>query len=283
MSIDDNQIQPIKDTLTKANDIFVVFPHTADPDIIASAIGLFSALKQTGKNVLIASPQPIDAGKYPLPHVNQITQSIGNRNLVISLKVNSRDNIDKVSYNLDEDGQTFNLIIQPKKGHHPLKSDNVDYSYSGAQADLIFIVGAQRLEDLGRLHQDEKQVFTDATTVGLNRLTTGKFSQHHLDDKTSSSLSELTGHVISKLGLQLDQDSATALLFGVDQATNNLQHPAVSADTFELVAQLLRVGGTRVQAAAPTSPSATKQDNNGSQVPQEWLTPKIYKGSVNRS
>jgi nanoRNase/pAp phosphatase (c-di-AMP/oligoRNAs hydrolase) len=283
MSIDQNQIQPIKDILTKANDVFVIFPHTVDPDTIASAIGLFHALEQTEKNLLIASPQPVDGDKYPLPQINQVTQSIGNRNLVISLKVSSRDNIDKVSYNLDEDNQTFNLVIQPKKGYTPLKSDNVVYSYSGAQADLIFIVGAQRLEDLGELYQAEKKVFDDATTVSLNRLNTSKFAQYHLDDKTTSSLSELTGLVVEKLGLQFDQDSATSLLFGVDQATTNLQHPAVSADTFELVAKLLRVGGTRLQAISQIPSPAAPPDPNRSNIPQEWLTPKIYKGSADRS
>jgi nanoRNase/pAp phosphatase (c-di-AMP/oligoRNAs hydrolase) len=281
--------QPIKDAVSKANAIYVLFPVTQNPDIIASALALYHSLKASQKHVFIATPGEIDADDTKLPGSDAITDKIGNRNLVISLKVNSRDSIDKVSYNLDESGQTFNLIIQPKKGQAPIDSSDVSYSYAGAQADLVFIVGANRLEDLGYFYEDEKKLFDSATTVALNRSVFTKFAQHHINDQQASSLTEITAKLIENLELQLDVDSATTLLSGINQTTNYLQHQSVTADTFDLVAKLIRAGAKRPPTngsvadspATPLKPPSTATQNGN--VPQEWLTPKIYKGSGTRS
>jgi len=245
MNNSQNHIQPIKDLLTKAKDIFVLFPPLSNPDIIGSALALFHSLKETQKNIYIATPTLPKAEDYPLPGVDKISDSIGNSNLVISLKVDSRDSIDKVSYNLDEEGKVFNLIIQPKKSHSPLNSHDVNYSYSGAKADMVFILGANRLEDLGVFYEEERKLFTDAATVAMSQFTPTKFAQYHISNNQASSLSEITGDYISQLGLSINEDSATSLLFGIDIATNNLQISTVSAETFDLVAKLLRAGGQR--------------------------------------
>jgi hypothetical protein len=90
--------------------------------VVASALALTGSLQTQGKkNVYAASHQVCRITPATLPLSDLVSQKIGNRNLVISLKVGSRDSIDKVSYNLEEDGSTFNLIIQPKKGQSPSK------------------------------------------------------------------------------------------------------------------------------------------------------------------
>ena len=38
----------------------------------------------------------------------------------------------------------------------PLDVLQVEYSYTGCQSDLIFVIGARTLEDLGQLYSDEK-------------------------------------------------------------------------------------------------------------------------------
>lgn len=286
-------IQPIKDLLTKASDVYVLFPSVADQGTIASAIGLYQALLTTGKNVRIATPNPIDTNNLSLANLDAITQDVGNTNLVISLKVKGRESIDKVSYNLDEAGKVFNLIIQPQKGQAPIDSKDVKYSYSGARADLVFIVGANRLEDLGAFHQDEPQLFTKSPTVAVNHMSSTKYAQYHIEDRTLSSLAEVTGLLIKNLGFEYDQNMATSLLFGIDTATNKLSTANVQASTFELVAGLMKAGGVRniQQAPAPTrstTPAAPTQATpqtqpqtatQNNQVPKDWLAPKIYKST----
>ena len=311
MAIQTDIIQPLKDTLTKAGSIFVLLPQNAGQESVAAGLGLYQTLKQTGKNVIIATPSKLSQASQSLPGASEITGKIGNRNLVISLKLKNRDSIDKVSYNLDEDGQTFNLVIQPKKGHQPLRQEDASFSYSGAQADLIFIIGANRLEDLGDFYESEKQLFIDSKTVGINRFSSTTFADFHVSDNQVSGNAELVYQLINSLNFELSVDAATNFLNGIDQATNSLQHPDLRADTMESVAKLMRAGGTRAiasqstaktapqtvtgsqpvtpppplakhngqPAAVPSSPQPQANDSGKADVPKDWLAPKIYKGS----
>lgn len=289
--------QPLKTTLDKGSEIFVLLPLNAGQEMVASALGLYQVLLEAGKNVIIASPSKLSDSSRSLPGADQITTKIGNRNLVISLKVDKRDSIDKVSYNLDETSQVFNLIIQPKQGNPPLKKDQVNFSYSGAQADLIFTVGANRLEDLGEFYETERKLFTDAKTVAINRFQSATFADFQITDTQVSGHAELTYELVKALNLSLTSDAATAFLTGIDVATNHLQQPTMSPDTLERMASLMRAGGVRqsnvgmpgatVQKSVPVStpPTSTTVPQpvpvvSDAPVPEEWLQPKIYKSSA---
>ena len=180
----------VKSSLDTAKEILVLLPQNPGPDSIAASLSLYLAIENSGKQAYIACGTPIDFSQYPLRKTDRISQKIGNKNLVVSLKVDNRDSIDKVSYNLDEQTKIFNLIITPKKGAAPLSSDSVSYSMAGAQADLIFIVGASTFDDLGSLYAAEPALFTDTTTVAINRMEPIPFATHHLANPKSSSIAE---------------------------------------------------------------------------------------------
>lgn len=280
MAISPTQIDQIKPVLDNAKEIYLIFPSGASLDIVASSLALFSGLQAQGKTVYLATPEDISPEAHRLPGSDQITYKIGNRNLVITLKVNSRDSIDKVSYNLDEDKSEFNLIIQPKKGQPPLKSSDVNFSYSGVQAEAVILIGASRFEDFTSFYAAEPKLFTDSTTISLHRYTTQKFATIHLDDTRANSLAEITHQTMQALGLKLTPASASTLLAAIDQTTNQLTSSTASADTFEIVAQLLRAGGQRrlleTDASSP-APNPTPLTPSTAPVPQEWLQPKILK------
>jgi hypothetical protein len=107
------------------------------------------------------------------------------------------------------------------------------------------MVGATRFEDLGDFYETERKLFSEATTINVHRYTASKFATYHLDDPRASALSEITHALMKQLNLEQSKDTATGLLAGIDQATNNLMSPNVTADTFEAVANLLRAGGLR--------------------------------------
>lgn len=295
MAIPSDIIGPLKDQFSKSSEIFVLLPQNAGQEMVAAATGLFACLKNSGKSLTLACPTPISNTAKAIPGAANITDSIGNRNLIISIKVDKRDSIDKVSYNLNEEDKIFNLVVQPKKGELPLKKEAVSFTYSGAQADLIFLIGATRFEDLGYFYENEKALFTEGKTVSVSRYAATPFADFHISDNLSSGLAETSFELIQTLGLNLNPEAATALLIGIDAATQNLQIPNVTADTFEKVAQLMRAGGVRQisrpasPAPAPTpttppkvlnpTPTPLVQPSVNTPVPQDWLAPKIYKSS----
>lgn len=281
-------VTAIKSVLDPAKEILILLPQNPGPDSIASSLGLYRAIRNSGKQVHIACGTPIDFSQYPLRQSEQISQKIGNKNLVISLKVTDRDSIDKVSYNLDEAGKVFNLIISPKKGASPLQSDAVSYSLAGARADLIIIVGASAFDDLGSLYAAEPSLFLETPTVAINRLDTNSYANHHLSNPKASSIAEFMVSIISSLGLALDPDIATNLLAAIDVVTDKLTLSNASATTFEAIANLLRAGGIRImltQMQPPESkqmeakPEVNTVSSTPTEVPKDWLSPKILKAN----
>jgi hypothetical protein len=316
---------PLSPELEKANDIFILIPQNPNLDQVAAALTLFASLKNTGKNVNIACPSPMRVEFSRLVGVDKVADKIGNRNLVISFDY-VKDAIEKVSYNVE--GDKFNLVVQPKTGQKPLNSDNVSYSYSGAAADLVFIIGSTRLEDLGPLYEAERKLFTQATTVSIHRLNITPFAKINLHNPQAASISEIVFELLNVLNLPPQEDLATNLLAGIDYATNKFQNPNVNADTFAAASQLLNSGAkrqilpaimskpfrplTRIQPQpsavgspnifqpmtptvsaqtppqtlpqnAPTDqpqPQTTPPTTNQNPVPQDWMQPKIFKGST---
>lgn len=241
---DSINLEPIKQKLEGKGSIFVLFGSHATVDHVAASLGLFLVLKEAGHDVSIASPAELRAEFSRLVGLNEIGKTIGNRNLVIAFTDYDPGSIEKISHN---DGQEnhFELIIQPKSGAKAPDPKNIEYSFRGAQADLIFLVGVTRLEDLGALYESERKLYSDATTVSFNRRQNPSFAAISVVDSQASSLSEMVAEFIDKLEFKITGDTASNLLAGIDYATNRFQNPVISATAFLTAGKLIQNGARR--------------------------------------
>jgi len=115
-----------------------------------------------------------------------------------------------------------------------------------------------------------------------------------------SSISEQVANLILSLNLKLDIDIAQNLMHGISFATNNFQDVKTSALAFEMVSVLMkngaiRVGVNKLQSESvvnterffpqPTKPirkiEDVEKELENENPPEDWLAPKIYKGSTN--
>lgn len=235
--------EEIKKVLDPAKSAFVLLPVSPSFDTTAAALALFLSLRQAGKNVFVGSPTKMRVEFSPLVGIDRISDKIGNRNLIISFDY-AEDAIEKVSYNVEEG--KFNLVIEPKSGHPPIDSKNVNFSYEGIEAPLVFVVGAKKLEDLGALYEKERQAFSQTTVVNIDRAPGNtNFGQINLINQSAASLSEIVFQLVKNLNLPLNVDIAGNLMKGIEAQTQNLQAPFAGPDTFETVAQLMRAGAKR--------------------------------------
>jgi len=300
----------IKKVLESSKDILILIRDNPRLDHVAAALGLYLSLKSTNKSVIIASPTPMRVEFNRLVGVDKVADKIGNRNLVISFPQETKDSIEKVSYNMDDGG--FNLVIQPKAGFPSLDSSKVTYSYTGAEAQLVFVIGAQKLEDLGMFYQDERRLFEQASVVNIDAVATNtRFGAINLIWTDFTSTSEVVTELIDRLGLPLDQDSATNLLAGMNEATQNFQRFNLKATAF--AAKLMKAGGKRPMGMGgmgvptfgpsmgvspfsaplsaprppvfsepplyPQAPPPPPQSPTPTDSAEEWLKPKIFTGS----
>jgi len=281
-----NQISDFKAKFDQANTFVVALPPEPDLDTVAAGLSLYFSLSQKG-SVKIGCSSPIKITSARLFGIDKILTSIGNQNLVVSFDY-PEDKLDKIDYEKTENGKV-RLLIKPRAGENAPDPKEITFDYTGIQADMVFVIGIQSLEELGKLYSDEKEFFDSASVVSLNsNSSSSSFAKYAFHTTSVTSNSEIAAYLIKNLNLNLTPDSASNLLLAIADATQNYTHVKTSPNTFELTAFILRQGGRRSPSLSQQPAFATPvphlststplhppvADNNS--VPSDWKKPKIF-------
>jgi len=281
-----SDLDRLQASLTTAKTLLIVLPQQLTLDKVAASLALFLSLKKAGKQSSIACAKPMTVEYSTLVGVDQITDKLGGNNLVVSFDY-AEDSIEKVSYNIEN--KLFNLVIQPKAGFAPLSPDKVKYSSSGGQADLFLVLGANYPDDLGQLFTDNRDTFV-TDKVALLDINSQNLASvgYRFVEPNAAAYCELIAGMLFRLQLPTDEDIATNLLTGLEDATNKYTSAKVSADTFEAAAYCLRAGAKRT-SNSPTNQQSNQLPNSLPNTPPpqpaaaptpDWFEPKIYKGNT---
>lgn len=254
----------LKEILPTCKKALVLLGSTPNTDTVACALGIACALEKKGIETQVASPAEMRVEFSRLVGVDQVKKKIGNRNLVVSFDY-SEEKVEKVSYNISDDGKKFNLVIAPKNGSTPLDPGSVQFDLSGAEADVVIMVGVGTYAELGEIYEHDRNVIEGSQTVALTLVPVETFAKFHAEASGCSCLSEMGAAWCVQLDLSLDEDSASNFLFGIEAVTQNFTAQTTTADTFETVATLLRAGATRQPPSGQGTLSPTQLPFMGSQ------------------
>lgn len=317
----DQTISRLNEFLQTKKSIAVVTGKDPNVDQMAAALSLYLSLSAAGKQVTVATPNDPLVEVSHLVGIDKIkkglTQASGD--LVVSFPYREGE-IDKVSYTLE--GGQLNIVV--KAGTEGLNFDNKDVKFVRSQGapELLFIVGASRLSDLGALFNPES--LKDTTVVNIDNSPQNQgFGDLVLVSNRSSSVSEEVANLLFSLSLPMDRDISQNLLDGILFGSNNFQNPNTSALALEMAGILMRNGaqrqslaremastafnrsdlmnqrtdlqglyGEKSQSQTPVQPKTNEQSSqpqNQNQTqnvdfnnpPEDWLAPKVYKGSTN--
>ncbi len=340
--MDNLTFNKIREAVDKYNNIAIAVPKDPTVDEMGAGLGMYLSLEDLGKSLSIATPSTPLVEVSSLVAIDEVTTSLGSESgdLVVSFPYREGE-IEKVSYTRDDN--FLNIVV--KAGEKGLNFEQKDVKFTrGTNApELLFIVGAARLSDLGKLF--DPAVLKDTVVVNIdNKPDNQGFGDIVMASPKFSSVSEIVTNVIFSTGLKMDLDIAQNLMLGIATATNNFQDPSTSSLAFEMAGVLMRNGALRPSSNTQTSrrkltadydkeenpfageasfeqPSPTKtpeelerevkpdlrprftqpslprasqnyplsqpktppvqpqtQDDN---PPEDWLEPKIYKGSTN--
>lgn len=295
--------------VNQAKAALIVVAKTAKLDSIASALALQLAFVSQGKSATVCFEGSLPEAADKLVGVNQISKTLQLGGNILKVSFPYADGtIDKVTYNITDD--RFNLLIEPRAGQNPLKSDQVQYSYTGAQVDVIITIDAPSLEALGNLYLDNPDIFVREKLINIDRrFDNQQYGNFNLVEKQISSTSELVTQLLQGLRWDLNPDIATNLYAGLVASTNNFSSFSTNAQSFEMASYLLKngarklpVGSSKGMTKSPQMPFSTapapltskqpifeasqtdalpkpKQEKveTVKQPPQDWLKPKIFK------
>lgn len=280
----------IKEQIDKAKSIIIVTHAHPTMDSLGSSLSLYLGLLGLGKNASVLCPDPVTVEFSDFVGANKLgTKITGKKNFIISLDY-KEGSIEKVSYNIE--GDKFNLVIEPRPGFEDFSSEKVHYSQSGGQADLIMVVDTEKLDDLGVLYTDHKDLFGEKPIINIDRhKDNAMFGAVNLIDVNVSSMSELTAVVMSYIGVKLTEDIATNLLNSLIDATEHFQKDPIGARTYEVASVCMKAGAKRFKPTQkPIEPHAVpfvsasngqvgdiSQNQTVQEQNEDLLKPKMFK------
>lgn len=263
----------------------IVLNNSPSFDTVAAGLAFYLALNKLGKNaIIVSSAEIVSDFQSQLTACDKIQKKLmseGN-SLVISFPYTDGA-VDKVTYTI-EDNQ-FHLLIQSKENQTKLNPDQVRYAYAGGKLDAIITIDAQSLDHLGEIYTHQQEEFKGKNIINIDRhLTNGQFGTVNLIGKDFSSTSEIILKLIQILAVEITQEVSTNLFLGIKGATNNFTAYSVNHQTFENCAFLLKIGAEKnipnsLLKSVKPFPSLVNQSTNDQVAPQDWLKPKIFKGS----
>ncbi len=255
----DSQIAELKNLLPTAKNILIALPTGADIDKLASGLSLFLTLEAQGKQVSIVSDDNIVVGQahlFGVDHVQKTLPTTDGGNLTLTLEgVAASDNTVPALEKLDwfAENNNLNLVFHVNAGQ-TFQPAKIVPKYQGSGFNLIFTIGAVNLNALGNVYMGNSQAFSGTHIVNVDTQTANtSFGQTNVIDSSASCLSEVMVNLLADLGFAMDADTASNLLAGIFEATANLTNEKVSADAYMAVANCLRVGGRKPQAAPSSS------------------------------
>lgn len=302
-----------KNVIDQSKTLLILLPLKPTFDQVAAGLGLYLILRDS-KDTQIYSPSPMTVEFNRLIGVNRITQELGNKNLIIRFVDYRASDIERVSYDI-ENGQ-FRLTVIPKQKITPPSKDQVELNYSGVSADTVIIIGGENEEHFPAISTKEL-IGANIVHIGTQDIRLSSNKSYISFSRPASAVSEVVVSLMKESGISWDQDIASNLLMGIETASNNFTDRSVSADTFAIIAELMRSGGERLSSQtkasssnfppgaipgtqwktqpqpqiAPQPQDITMPKSQQTQVaddtkdlkeeepPKDWLSPKIYKGT----
>lgn len=238
-------LSPLQNAWKQAQSVVCFIHPQTTYDAVAAALGVSALAQESGKSVTLVCEAPLRSEYQSLHGVEQVTQNVGNRNLVISFPYQA-EQVDKVSYNIDEQSGQFELIIAPQNGVTALAPEAVQFRQSGLSADVILLFGFHSFDELGEIYSTEKFTIDSAFTVALTQGSVPRFAKLHVALQPDQlSYSEWALLWMQQADASLTVPQATNLLSGIEYATAQLRD-VQNARVFESVATLMRVGAQRL-------------------------------------
>ncbi|MCD6109538.1 bifunctional oligoribonuclease/PAP phosphatase NrnA [bacterium] len=241
----ENQIQTqVIQLIRKSQRILILPSSPPDGDSIGSALALYLILRKLGKEATVVCTDAIPEVYRFLPITNVIDNNLVTSNDFIVTLDCSKSKIDTIKTDLEDN--KVNIIITPKQGS--IGEKEVSFHYGATKYDLIIVVDAGDLSQLGKLYEENAGLFTQIPVINIDHhVSNNHFGKVNFIDIMASSTTELLISIIEEYGRiegkdLINEDVATLLLAGIITDTGSFQNANTSPKAFASASHLLGYG-----------------------------------------
>ena len=226
----------------------LIVPSLSSPgDGLGSALALFFTLKKLGKNANIL--------KQEVPERLSFLTELANghdKDFIISVDTADR-NISKMRY--EKHGQDLKIYLTLSQGEIKAKdvsfalapaAEKIEFSCLNQTADLIIVLGAGSLEDLGDVFYQNTDFFYERPILNISNLPEnenfGEVNLAEINSSLAEILIKLIGEIETDSEVLIDKKTASCLLAGIIWYSQNFRNPKTRPKTFETSAFLIERG-----------------------------------------
>lgn len=241
--IDILQKQEIAELIKKSARVLIVLPENADGDAIGAGLACSLALQRLKKNVDLVCSQGQLPEKYRfLPKGASIQGVLPNyRQILITVDM-EQNVLEDFSYEVHD--HLLSIFITPKDA---IREESISIAPPRQKHDLIIVIGAERLEQLGSPYQENETAFRDMPIINVHYKkpdTPWGTIQTLLPEAIS--LCEVLYSLLTSLNPKLiDPDVSTCLLFGIIMKTHAFRSRPITANILSVAASVTEQGGRR--------------------------------------
>jgi phosphoesterase RecJ-like protein len=239
-----NQNQQIFEQIKKAEKILITFSRTWSGDGVASALALFLFLKKLGKNAeIIAEKSEKNEAFSFLPGYQEIKFNLSSlRHFIVSLSTR-QTKVNSVKYR--QEPESLDFIVTPQNGF--FTKEDLTIKSSGFKYDLIFIVDTRDLESLGKIYDNDTELFYKVPVINIDHHPSNEeFGQINRIDLTAVSTTEILFSLFEAYAREsIDEEIATCLLTGIIAKTRSFKTSNITPAALSIASQLIAMGGRR--------------------------------------
>jgi len=224
-----------KNIILGSQSVLILPSPESQGDSVGAGLALFFTLKKLGKNVNM----PMNPLPERLGFLSKMKEE--NKDFIISVDT-KKSPISRMRY--EKEGDELKIYLTSENGY--LSPENVRLTGQAIKPqesqipDLVITLGADSLESLGELFNENIQTISEAAVLNIdNHPINENFGDINLVNITSS-LSETVLSLVESINGEIGAKTATALLTGIVWSYQNFRNPKTRPKTFETAAKLIK-------------------------------------------
>ncbi len=232
--------QQIIDLIKKSSKILIFLPSILNADSLASGLALKQFLTKMQKEAEVVTVASVPENLKFLPGADGVKNSLASqKSLVIHVDTKVKK-LEEISYQTELGRASIYLKSQT----HDFTPEDLSFSLAKSPVDLVVILSAKSLEDLGGVYEQQADLFFETPKVNIdNQADNEYFGAVNMVDVTATSVAEILVQVFEKYEEQLiDENIATCLLAGIIDKTSSFQHVKTTPNSFLKASQLVALG-----------------------------------------
>jgi len=201
----------VLDLIESAQKVLVIPDTREGSDALSAALAISFVIKDLAKEVSLLYPKEFPEEFKEFENLLEIKKEFDQKSLVVGINYKNTP-IEKINYYIKD--ETLNLVVTPVPSNFDL--GRVNFNKTGEKYDLIIVIGAKNLADLGNYYYENTEDFRKTPVLSIdNRDETDNFGTININEPSFDSLTELMYNKLASWDFRPNKNSAKALLLGL--------------------------------------------------------------------